>query len=125
MKKIRVRRLWKFRSVLLPFWIVFGIDKSQFMKLFHLQDDLTCELDVAFPITRLGEVNLTEYGVPIYSGRTLTIVSDRNISSLFVMTCDGLLSNEVNFDNEAERCEVEISVAGGWRTPSYPIVRLL
>lgn len=125
MKYIRVRRLLKFRSVLLPFWIVFGIEKSQFMKLFHLHDDLTCDLDVAFPISRLDEVNLADYGVPIYSGKALTIISHHNIASLFVMTREGLLSNEVLFDSKTDHCEVEISVEGGWRTPSYPIVRLL
>ena len=125
MKTIRVRRLVKFRSALLPFWIVFGIEKSQFMKLFHLQDDLTCDLDVAFPISRLGEKNLAEYGVPIRVGKTLTIISHHNISSLFVMTREGLLSNEVCFESETDRCKVEISVEGGWRTPSHPIVRLL
>ncbi len=125
MKTIHVKRLLKFSSVFLPFWIVFGVDKGQFMKLFHLQDDLTCEMDGAYPLSRLGESNPTEYGVPIFAGKALTIVSDRSIPSLFVMTSEGLLSNEVCFDSEADRCEIEISVEGGWRSPSHPVVRLL
>ena len=96
----------------MPFWVITCMSKRQFMGLFHLQDDPTQEVSPEMPDIHMAYFNPNDYGALISSGEVITIALTDDRDSLFVVTYDGYLSNEVSFSDAAEQYEVEISVRG-------------
>ena len=125
MKTIHFKRLAKFRSSLVPFWVILGIRKSQFMELARPNDDPERTDSSEEVYDHAYDLDLNQYGFMIWSGKEKTItVSDDEIS-LFVMADYTVLSNEVIIPQGSEQVEIEISLEGGWNTPVNPIVRVL
>lgn len=123
MKKVKISRVKKFASALVPFWVVTDMSKTEFMKTFGLGSDRECKTVLGQAAPRIAGFEPDKYGVRIANGETLELEVADEKSTLFVMTMDGLLSNEIALD-KAE-CRVEIGVKGGMMTPSYPVARLL
>ena len=120
MRKLIIHRKKKFVAMAVPFWIVTGVSKADFMRKFGIEDDITCKLDrYGHPVKRF-EFEPDAYGVPIMNGKTLELEIGEQVKTVFAVTAEGLLSKEVVLNDKMTVFEMELSVKGGWRTPSYP-----
>lgn len=120
MKKLVIYRKKQFPSALMPYWIVTDISKSELMEKHQLSDDISCCYDKGgCPIYHEG-FNPHEYGVPISIGKTLELEIDENIKSVFAVTLDGILSNELILDAPNTTYQILLTTVGGWKNPSYP-----
>lgn len=120
MKKLIIYRKRQLPSALIPYWVVVTISKSEFMEKYQLSDDISCYVgEWGQPIPRM-EFNPQEYGIPISNGKTLELEIDENIRSVFAVTMDGLLSNELLLNPQFTTYQILITTKGGWKTPSYP-----
>ena len=95
MKTLVIHRRIQLPSLLVPFWAVTGISKAEFMARHQLSDELSCSLDTwGHPIART-QFCPGEYGVPIYCGKTVQLAAGEGACTLFALTAEGLLSNEL------------------------------
>lgn len=118
--KLIVHRKRKFASALMPFWVITNISKSEFMKKYQITDDISCSLDwMGQPVSRIN-FNPDDYGVRILSGETIEIEINEYTKSVFAITIDGLLSNEVRLNQDCILHRICLTTKGGWKTPSYP-----
>lgn len=94
-KKLVIRREWKLASALMPYWMITRVSKAEFMKKYELEDDTSCGMTAwGQPVPRM-DFCPREWGVPVGNGRTLELEMEDGISSVFAVTPDGLLSNEI------------------------------
>lgn len=120
MKKLIIYRKKQIPSALMPYWIVTAISKSELMEKHQLSDDISCCVDkYGAPIPHVG-FNPQEYGVPITIGKTLELEIDDSIESVFAVTLDGILSNELPLDSPDTTYQFLLTTVGGWKNPSYP-----
>lgn len=125
MKKITIHRKWQFANAWMADWVVFDISRSDFMEKYHLPDARSCRIDAhGFPVRRM-EFDPGEYGIPIANGKTLAVEADDTVASVFAVTIDGLLSNELILPAQRAAHTVRLITKGGWREPSYPELILL
>ena len=125
MKTITIHRKWQFANAWMPHWVVFGISRSDFMKKFHLPDARSRRINAqGYPIKRM-EFDPNDCGVPLANGKTLVIEADGSAASIFAVTFDGLLSNELMLPCSHAAHKIELTTKGGWREPSYPQLELL
>lgn len=123
-KKLIIHRKKKFASALMPFWIITNISKSDFMQKYQLPDDISCEINWSgHPVPRI-DFNPDDYGVRISNGKTLEININESTKSVFAITVDGLLSNEVILNPNFTSYEIVLTAKGGFKTPSYPYLIL-
>lgn len=88
------------------------------MEKHQLSDDISCCYDKGgCPIYHEG-FNPHEYGVPISIGKTLELEIDENIKSVFAVTLDGILSNELVLDAPNTTYQILLTTVGGWKTPA-------
>lgn len=120
MRKLIIHRKKKFTAMAIPFWIVTDITKADFMNKFGIVDDISCKLDCSGHPVKRFEFNPDDYGTPIRNGETLELDIKKQVSTVFAITLEGLLSKEVVLNEKMQVYELELSVKGGWRTPSYP-----
>ena len=130
MKKIIIHRKWKFANAWMPYWVVVGMSRSDFIEKFHLPDARSCEIDALGYIVKRMEFDPNDYGIPVANGKTLVIEADDGVASVFAVTFDGLLSNEVSLPCMQPTCpqaayKIELTTKGGWRQPSYPELELM
>ncbi|MFQ7159201.1 MAG: hypothetical protein ACLRPX_06105 [Ruthenibacterium sp.] len=120
MKTLVIHRRIQLPSLLVPFWAVTGISKAEFMARHQLSDELSCSLDTwGHPIART-QFCPGEYGVPIYCGKTVQLAAGEGACTLFALTAEGLLSNELVLPQAAGVYSILLEAKGGWRAPSYP-----
>lgn len=122
-KKLTIYRKKQFFSALMPYWIVFSIAKEDFMKKYELTDDRSCEItQFGHPIPRM-DFNPQEWGMPIKNGEMLEIeITDENVKSVFAITMDGILSNEILLEPESDHYKVLVTTDGGWTVLPYPVL---
>ena len=125
MKMITIHRKWQFANAWMPHWVVSGISRSDFMEKFHLPDARSCEIDAMGCIVKRMEFDPNDYGVPVANGKTLIIEADDDAASIFAVTFDGLLSNELLLPRSQPVYTIELTTKGGWVQPSYPQLELL
>ena len=89
------------------------ISKSEFMSRYQLFDDTSCCIDKhGHPISRM-EFHPLEYGFPILNGQTLELEIDESVKSIFAVTVDGLLSNEIVLNPQLTSYQIVVSTKGG------------
>lgn len=103
----------------MPYWIVVGLPRAAFMEKYHLSDDTSCRMAGAYPLPRM-DFDPQAYGQPILNGKTLEIEADDDATTVFAVTAEGLLSNELTLDEKEPSCRVLVTTKGGWKTPPYP-----
>jgi len=123
MKTIKVIRKKKFAGAVMPYWIIYSKAKDDFMAEFGLDGDL-CEMsESGFPISRIDIQELDRLGTRIMNGQTIELALADDVSSLFVSTMDGCLSNEINIDERiASGNRVIINTKGGFKNLPHPVV---
>ena len=110
-------------SSLVPYWIILSNkNKEEFMKEHQLVGDLCKHDKKGRIISRISLDTLNQIGIPISNGETKSILISNDITSIFLITTDGSLSNE-NKVKEMSALEIIISTKGGWKTVSYPFIK--
>ena len=123
MKTIKVIRKKKFAGVVMPYWIIFSKSTDDFKAEFGFSGDL-CEMsESGFPVSRIDIQELDRLGTRIMNGQTIELELDDDVSSLFISTMDGCLSNEINIDERiASGNMVVINTKGGFKNLPHPVV---
>lgn len=115
MRILRVKREKSFVCSLMNDWVVLKYSKNEF----NLQD-LKEHIDAnGYPIAS-KDFNPNDYGTPIANGEEIVFEIDDTVRSMFVVTGDGIVSNELQLDPEAEQIDVTIITKGGMKVPGYP-----
>lgn len=123
--RIVFHRKKKFASCAVPFYIIFTSTKQGFIKKYALNAHNDYRLNGFGRATVKADFSQCEYEIPIKNGETLEMELSDNINSVFAMTYEGLLSNELALDKTAAPIKVVISAKGGWGKPSYPVLTQL
>ena len=127
MKTITIRRKKKLGNALMPYWIITGMTKDAFKQAFHLPGDLVRRDQAGMPISRLGSSLddavriLDALGTRIANGKTLVIEAEPTVQSVFAVSIDGVISNEIPIGN-VEKYNLLLTPKGGWKTVSYPFL---
>lgn len=120
MRRLVIYREFHFAACLTPFWVVTRTRKAEFMDRFQLADDLSCELDAwGHPLPRL-HFDPDRFGARIHVGQTLELSSAAPLQSVFAVTAEGLLSNEVVLTPDMAACHLTLAARGGFLRPGYP-----
>ena len=123
MKKFTVVRKRKFAGGIMPYWIIVAMRKEVFMERYGLQGDM-CEMSSAgFPVPRMNAEELDRLGPRIMSGQTMEIEVHDDISTLFISTVDGCLSEEISIDPYvASGNEIVVTTRGGFKSLPHPVI---
>lgn len=124
MKKVFVLRKKAFAGSLLPYWIIVGFSKANFMQKYNIDGDL-CDMNAwGNAISRINIEELDKIGIRINNGQAIEISVADDVSNLFVITMDGCLSNEINIDDclKTNERRLTIKTKGGFKNLSYPVV---
>ena len=121
MRTIQITRKKKFASALMPYWIITGIRKDDFMKQYGLEGDLCEQSDAGFPVPRIDSSVLDEIGTRSENGKTIELEVDGSAVSLFASTFDGSLSNEIVLDENAPG-HITVTTKGGFKNISCPVL---
>ena len=119
-KTLIVTRKKKFASALMPYWIIAGISKNDFMEQYGLVDELCGQSESGHPIPRIDMAVLDEIGTRIQNGETVRIQVEDTAQTVFASTMDGALSNEVTLDDSLVK-HLTLTTKGGFATISYPV----
>lgn len=117
-----INRKKKFASAAVPFFIILSNSKEEFLIKHRLPKDNNCELTWQGHAIPRADFDPSEYGIPIKNGETLELEILEEINSVFAMTYEGLLSNEIVLDNSQKSAQITITAKGGWSKPSYPVL---
>ena len=119
MKSIKVIRKRSFASALIPYWIVFSkIPKNRFLQSHGFVGDL-CDHDKwGQPISRMELSELDQIGIRIENGQIMEVPLHEDAVSVFVVTVDGSISNELLIDEIKDA--ITITTKGGFKTVSCP-----
>ena len=119
MKSIIVIRKRSFASALMPYWIVFSkIPKNSFLQSHGFVGDL-CDHDKwGQPISRIEVSELDQIGIRIKNGQIMEVLVQDDTVSIFVITVDGSISNELLIDEI--KGTLTIKTKGGIKTVSFP-----
>lgn len=119
---LTVTRKKSFRSFAVPYWIVPSVvSKEQFMKEHELAGDLCTHTSMGQPINRMEIDVLNRVGISISNGETIELNVTDNVVSIFVITINGSLSNEIKM-KEIKMNRLFITTKGGLRTVCYPFI---
>lgn len=66
--------------------------------------------------------NPDNFGIRIMNGESLEIPLDDDVKTFFVMTADGLTSEEFTLNPECTEYSFLINTKGGFKVPGYPVV---
>lgn len=118
MRSIVITRKKKFASGLLPFWIISADvcvqNSARFQTIGEVQVDWN-----GHPRSTLHIRLLDEIGVRIGNGETVTVEVPDDVTAVYAVTMDDILSNACPLSGKAE-CKLVLTVKGGFRQPSYP-----
>ena len=121
MKTIQIQRKKQFRSALVPYWIIAGVSKEEFMRSMGFEGDVVPHNEIGQAIPRIDISVLDQLGMRIENGQTIVLEAEEDVTSLFASTMDGTLSNEILLPPAGE-AKVLITTAGGWTNVSYPVL---
>lgn len=119
MKKITVHRRKQCRCGLIPYWIITSIDKESFCSIYRLTGDKCGIRRFGQPVSRIDTKELDKTGTRIKNGQTIELSVPDDVTSLFVSTLHGTLSDEIVITGDAE---IEIITDGGFTSVSYPVI---
>lgn len=120
MKQIVVTRRKQFASSLMPFWIIVGQSKAEFMAKHSLTCDRVKANLMGQPIRQLDDLSVLDAaGTRIANGQTVTLEVADDIRTVFAATMDGALSNEIALGCCGD-ASIRLTVKGGLLVPSYP-----
>lgn len=124
MKRLIIHRKKKFPSALMPYWIVTETDKKTFMEKYNLVGDL-CQTSISGqPISRIAPKILKKYH-SIENGESLQIELNDSIDTVFAITLDGNLSNEIILNDGVKIDGITVfnytlTTKGGFLKTCYP-----
>jgi len=123
LRTLIIKRKRKLAGGLLPYWIITKIPKEEFVEKYALEGDL-CKMDKSGqPIPRIDVGELDKAGIRINNGQSLELELTRAEETIFIVTMDGCLSNEVWVRDYLESGkDVIITTKGGFKGVSYPVV---
>ena len=124
MKTIQIQRQKQFRSALVPYWVIAGVAKEEFMRSMGFEGDLMPHNEIGQGIPRIDSSVLDQLGMRIENGQTIVLEAEDEVTSLFASTMDGTLSNEITLPPSGQ-AQVLITTGGGWTGVSYPILELI
>ena len=103
MKKITIKREWKFASALVPYWVVSQYTPQDFID------------------GKLEGYRYDAVGTLIRNGKTIELELDDDIKSIFACSATGMLSNELSLEDIVdEKTPIILTTKGGFSVPSYP-----
>lgn len=74
-------------------------------------------------INNLSQKTVFFCAYPIKNGEMLEIeITDENVKSVFAITMDGILSNEILLEPESDHYKVLVTTDGGWTVLPYPVL---
>lgn len=120
-KILIVSRKKKFASALMPYWIIVGISKKDFMEQYGLEEDLCLHSESGQPVPRIDMSVLDSIGTRIQNGETVSLELENTVYSVFASTMDGSLSNEIILDDSPVK-HLTMTTKGGFATISYPVL---
>ena len=120
-KALVVTRKKKFASALMPYWIITGVSKRDFMEQYGMKEDLCQHSESGHPISRIDASILDNIGTRIRNGETLKLELEETVACVFASTMDGSLSNEIILDNSPIK-HLTLTTKGGFATVSYPVL---
>lgn len=119
-KTLIVTRKKKFASALMPYWIIAGISKKDFMEQYGLNGDLCDHSESSHPVPRIDMSILDGIGTRIKNGETVRMKVEDTVRSVFASTMDGSLSNEIILDDSTVN-HLTLTTKGGFASISYPL----
>ena len=119
-KTLIISRKKKFASALMPYWIIAGISKKDFMEQYGLEGDLCQHSESGHPVPRIDMSILDDIGTRIENGETVKLELVDTVHSVFASTMDGALSNEIVLDDSPVK-QLTLTTKGGFATISYPV----
>lgn len=122
MKQIIITRKKQFVNALMPFWIITGQSKAEFMAKNSLSSDRVKANPMGQPIQQLNNLSVLDTaGTRIRNGETVTLEVSDEVCTVFAATMAGALSNEVQpgFGDGAP-IELTLSAKDGWLAPVCP-----
>lgn len=124
MKRLIITRRKKFSGALMPFWIIAGQSKTEFMAKHGLTNDQIKADLWGQPIPQLDDVSVLDAaGTRILNGQTVTLEVPDDIRTAFAATMDGALSNEMQLGSDAG-IRLTLSAKGGMIVPAYPFLEI-
>lgn len=129
MKKLIIKREKKMASALMPYWVVTGMSRQEFIYKFHIQEDRYRLRDTGHryqsgdTVTSITIHSLDAIGVKLENGRTVTTEVDDSVRAVFACTSGGWVTEEVPLDKYLKpdgTYELCISTKGGLTESSYP-----
>ena len=119
MKTVTVQRKQKFASAWMPYCLITGISKKDFMNRLGLEGDLCTHTIMGQPVSRIDIGVLDAMGTRIVNGKTIELHLEDDVCTIFASTMDGSLSNEVILEDTGTQ-HLTLTTKGGFKTVSYP-----
>ena len=119
MKTVTVQRKQKFASAWMPYWLITGISKKDFMNRLGLEGDLCTHTIMGQPVSRIDISILDTIGTRIENGKTVELTLGDDVRTIFASSMDGSLSNEVILQ-DADTQHLTLTTKGGFKTVNYP-----
>lgn len=122
MKHIIITRKKQFVNALMPFWIITGQPKAEFMEKHGLMSDRVKADLMGQPIQQLHDLSVLDTaGTRILNGQTVTLEVPNEVCTVFAATMAGALSNEVQLGCGGDApIRLTLSAKGGLFVPVYP-----
>lgn len=129
MKKLIIKREKKFASALMPYWVITGMSRQEFIYKFQLQEDRYRLRDTGSryqagdTVTSVTIHELGAIGIKLENGQTVTTEIDDNVQTVFACTYDGWVTEEISLAdrlNASGDHELCLSTKGGFTGSSYP-----
>ena len=129
MKMLIIKREKKFASALMPYWVITGMSRQEFIYKFGLQEDRyrlrdtesryrSGNMGTSVTIHELGAI-----GIKLENGQTVMTEIDDSVKTVFACTYDGWVTEEISLAdhlNASGDHEICLSTKGGFIGSSYP-----
>lgn len=126
MKQVIITRKKKLASAWMPFWIIAGRPKAEFMAAHGLRREHAGTNLFGQPVQQFDDPAVLDVvGIRIANGQTVTLELPDEVCTVFAATITGSLSNEVQLTGGSTEAGIEtfrltMKTKGGWMVPSYP-----
>lgn len=116
MKTLNIKREKSFVCSQMYYWVILKYSRDELTERFPQNSHVN---QIGIPAAPDG-FNPNEYGTPIENGQEIIFEIDDTVNSVFAVTVDGILSNEIKIDPLAAQVQVTILTKGGWKTAGHP-----
>lgn len=119
MKRILIKREWKFACSMVPYWIITKVSKAEFAQSNGYYK--TWNGQQVFHVNAWG---LDQLGKRIKNGKTVELLIDDSQKSIFVCSGSGMLSDELSIENlKDDPSPITITTKGGFFLRPYPLFK--